>query len=147
VHVDPGRVKTRGQREGELPAGGDIAGQSLLSEHPVHGGARKCLGGKQHVAVGVPGGETVDEGAGTATQILLDDDVHGRPELAGQLDRVAASDLQVTRGVDARSRGIDVRQLRSDGAHGRQRYAAAATAVQQPRTDPQGQLRSAGATQ
>ena len=102
--------KPPAQRQRQLAAGGHVAGQPLLGEHPVDGGAGERLGGEQHVAVGVPGREAVDAGAGASAQVVLGDDVGGRAELRGQLDRVAAADLEVPALVDAAAERIDVRE-------------------------------------
>ena len=56
VQVDPRRVEAAPQRQGQLAARGDVAGQPLLGEQPVDRGARKRLGGEQHVEVAVAGG-------------------------------------------------------------------------------------------
>ena len=77
VHVGAAGVEAAAQRQRQLAAGGDVAGQALLGEHAVDGGARERLGGEQDVEVVVAGRQRVDEGAGAAAQVVLHHDVAG----------------------------------------------------------------------
>ena len=43
VHVDPLRLEPAAQRQVQLAAGGDVAGEPLLGEQPVGGGAASAL--------------------------------------------------------------------------------------------------------
>ena len=104
VQVDPRRVEAAAQRERELAAGGDVAGQALLGQHPVDRRAGERLGGEQHVEVVVAGGQRVEERAGAGAQVVLGHDVRRRAELARELDRVAAADLEAAALVDAGAR-------------------------------------------
>jgi hypothetical protein len=110
VEVDPPRIETAAQRQRKLAAGRDIARQALLGEHPVHGGAGKRLGGEQDVEVRMPRGEGIDECPRAGAQVILGDDERRSPEFPRQLDHVAAAHLEVTELVDARTRGIYVRE-------------------------------------
>ena len=101
-------VEAGAEREGQLPTGGDVAGESLVGEHAVDRGARERLGGEQDVEVAVARGERVDEGAGPRAQVVLDHDVGRRPVVAGELEGVAATQLQVAALVDPASEGVDV---------------------------------------
>jgi len=94
VHHDPLRREAGRQREVQLAAGGGIAPEPLAGEQRQHGGAREGLGGEHdvHVRVQPPGGAC--EGPRAGLQIVLGDDVCGRAKRAGELERVAAADLE-----------------------------------------------------
>ncbi len=57
--------------------------------------------------VGVQLARGADEGAGAGAQVLLGDDVGRRAELAGELERVAAADLEDAALVQAAAQGKD----------------------------------------
>ena len=103
VEDDPlaGEARLLGQRE--LAAGGDVDAQPLLVEDAQDGRAREGLGGEHDLALPHRGREL----AGAVAQVVLGDDVHGRAELAGELDRVAAADRQAAV-ADLRSLGVEV---------------------------------------
>jgi len=106
---------TRGEEQ--LAAGGHVAGQPLLGQQPVDSRAGERLGGEQHVVIAVAGTQRVDERARPGPQIVLGHHVHGRPELAGQLERITTPDLDMPALVDARPERIDGRQSRGGGRH------------------------------
>ena len=56
-----------------------------------------------------------------AAQVVLGDDVGGRAELAGELERVAAADLQAPALVEGGADRVDVRELLGHDGHGGQR--------------------------
>ena len=64
-------------------------------------------------------GERLQKRAGPRPQVVLGDHVRGRPELPGQLDRVAPSDLQSSVLVDAGSDRVHVRELICSDRHAR----------------------------
>ena len=95
VEDDPLGLEAGDEREMQLAAGGHVAPQPLLGEQAQHRRAGEGLGGEDDVEVGVAGlAGRVEEGAGAGAQVLLGDDVGGRAELARELDRVAAADLE-----------------------------------------------------
>jgi hypothetical protein len=61
VHVGPPGIETGSQGQGELAAGGHIAGQALLGQRAVDGGTGERLGGEQDVEVAMAGGQGIDE--------------------------------------------------------------------------------------
>ena len=117
MHVDPRRVEAAAQRQRELAAGGDVAGDPLLGEHAVDRRAGKRLGGEQHVEVLRAGAERLDERLRAGAQVVLDDDVGRRAELAGELDGVAAAELQAAVLVDAAADRIGLRELGAGRRH------------------------------
>ena len=116
VQHDPLGREARVQREVQLAAGGHVAPQALLREQREHGGAGERLGGEHHVEVLVARLRAgLHEGARARAQVVLGDHVGGRAELARQLDRVAAADLQAAALVQAAAEGKDVRETRAGG--------------------------------
>ena len=95
VHVDAGRVEARGEGDVQLPAGGDVDRQPLLGEQLVGGGGREGLGGEEDLAVDAAALEGPAVGAGAGAQVVLGVDVGGGAVLFGQLDHVAAADLEM----------------------------------------------------
>src|ERR1700761_3483644 len=93
VHVDPGRVEPRGERDVELAAGGDVDRQPLLGEELVGGGGREGLARVEDLAVDAAALEGLAVGAGTGAHVVLGVDVGGGAVLFGELDHVAAADL------------------------------------------------------
>ena len=61
--------------------------------------------------------QLLEEGPGPGSEVVLRDDIRGSAELAGQFERVAATDLEVPALVDARAERIHVRKLRGCDAH------------------------------
>src|ERR1700742_4381138 len=95
----------------QLTAGGNVNREPLLGAEPVGGGAGQRLAREEHLeVVGAPL-EGLAVGAGAGADVVLGVDVGGRAELFGQLDHIAASDLEVTALVDAAARRIDRRPL------------------------------------
>ena len=69
--------------------------EALLGEDAQHRGAREGLGGEHHLAGAVVDlGQRARELARPGTQVVLGHDVGGRPELARELERVAAADAE-----------------------------------------------------
>ncbi len=66
-------------------------------------------------AVGVRG-EGIRERPGTGAEIVLGDDVGRRPELGGELQRVAAAELEAAAPVQVGAEGVGGGQL-SHGDH------------------------------
>jgi hypothetical protein len=109
VHVDPGRVVPAGEREVQLAAARHVDREPLLGEQPEARDARERLAREDHLeALGV-GAEGVEVRAGARAHVVLGVDVRGRAELAGELDDVAAADLEPALLVQARAQGEDVR--------------------------------------
>ena len=111
MQVDARGVKAAAQGHVQLASGRHVAGQALLREHAIDGGAREGLGREQHVEVVMPGTDRVEEGPGAGAQVLLGHDVGRSPELAREFDHVAAADLQPAARVDAGPPGKDGRGL------------------------------------
>ena len=95
VHVDAGGVEAGAQRHVQLAAGGDVDREALLGEEPVGGGAGHRLAGEEDLVVGAAALEGVAVGAGAGAHVVLGVDVGGGAELGGQLDHVAAGDLEM----------------------------------------------------
>ena len=108
VHVDPLGIEAGAQREVQLAAGRDVAGQSGLGEDPQRRGAGERLARVEDLEVVGARGEGVLDRAGAQAQVVLGVDVGGRAELARQLDHVTAADLEPSGGVDPRAERIDV---------------------------------------
>ncbi len=108
VQVDPRWIETAAQRERQLATGGDVAPKPLGGEQPIDGGARERLGGEQHVAVRVPGSQSLQECSRTQTQVVLHDDVDRRPELAREFDRITSPKLEGPALVDGAADRIHV---------------------------------------
>ena len=80
----------------QLAAGGDVDRQTLGGQEPVGGSARKGLAGEEDFEVGAAALERLAVGAGAGANVVLGVDVGRGAVLRGQLDQVAAGDLQVT---------------------------------------------------
>ncbi len=109
VHVDAGRVEAGAQRHVQLAAGGDVDREALLGEQPVGGGAGKGLAGEEDFEVGSSPGEGLAVGARPRAHLLLGVDVGGGAVLGGELDHVAAGDLEVAALVDPATARVDRR--------------------------------------
>ena len=83
------------------------------SSTALQGNALEANTTSQLVVAGLPGGR--QEGPRPGAQVLLGDHVGGRPELACQLDQVAAADLQAAVLVDAAAQGKDLGYGRAAG--------------------------------
>ena len=109
VHVDAAGVEAGAQRHVQLAAGGDVDREPLLGEQPVGGGAGQRLAGEEDLEVGAPALERVAVGAGAGAHVVLGIDVCRRAELCGQLDHVAAADLEMPALVDPAPGRVDHR--------------------------------------
>ena len=109
VHVDAVGVEAGAQRHVQLAAGGDVDREPLLGEEPVGGGAGERLAGEEDLEVGAAALEGLAVGAGAGAHVVLGVDVGGGAELFGQLDHVAAGDLELAALVDAAAGRIDRR--------------------------------------
>ena len=89
------------QRHVQLAAGGDVDREPLLGEEPVGGGAGQRLAGEEDLEVGGALLEGLAVGAGAGAHVVLGVEVGGGAVLFGQLDDVAAGDLEVPVLVDA----------------------------------------------
>jgi hypothetical protein len=119
VQVDARRVEAGGQGHRQLAAAGDVAGQALLGEDPQDRRAGEGLGGEVDLdVVAVALGERGEEPAGARAQHRLVDDVERRAERAGQLEGVAAAELEHAAAVQPSGVGPDVGQLGLDRRHG-----------------------------
>ena len=81
------------------------------AEQPVDGGAGERLGGEDDLEVVGAGRERLHEGPRSRAHVVLGDDVSRRAELARELDRVAAADLQPPGLAHAAAHRVDVREL------------------------------------
>src|SRR5690349_13625977 len=79
----------------QLAAGGDVDRKPLLGEEPVGGGAGQGLTGKENLEVGAAALKGFAVGTRARPHVVLGIEVGGRAVLFGQLDDVAASDLEV----------------------------------------------------
>jgi hypothetical protein len=100
VHEDPPWGDPTLQREVELAAGGDIDREALLGHHPVGGGDRERLGRVDHLEVAGAGGEGLNVCPRASPDVVLGIHVGGRAVALGELDQVAAPDLEVPALVD-----------------------------------------------
>jgi hypothetical protein len=114
VHVDAPRVEAGLQRDGQLAARGDVAGQALVAQDPQHRGARERLRGEVHLEVLAARAIGTDEGPRAGADVVLDDDVGRRAELARELDGIAAAELEVPVAGDPAAERIDVAELCAD---------------------------------
>ena len=112
VHVDPLGVEAGVQRQVELAAGGDVAGEPLLGEEPQRRRAGKGLAGEDDLEVVGALGEGGLDRPGAGAHVVLGVDVGGRAELGGELDHVAAADLDTAALVEPAA----------DRVNGRTRY-------------------------
>ena len=103
-------VKAGAQREMQLARGGDVAAEALLREERHHRGGGEGLRREDDLDVVVAGGvaQRVAERAGARAQVVLRDDVGGRAEALGELEHVAAADLQAPAVVDAAADRVHV---------------------------------------
>ena len=109
VHVDPRRVEAGAQRDVQLAAGGDVDREPLLGEEPVGGGAGERLAGEEHLEVAAAALERLAIGARPGAHLVLGVDVGGGAELGGELDHVAAGDLEMAALVHAAARRVNRR--------------------------------------
>ena len=109
VHVDPLGVEAGVQRQVQLAAGGDVAGEPLLGEEPQGRRAGKGLAREDDLEVVGALGEGGLDRAGAGAHVVLRVDVGGRAELGRELDHVAAADLESAALVDAAAQRIDRR--------------------------------------
>ena len=111
---DPLGREAGAQREVQLAAGGDVAPQALLREQPrstaVQGNALEA--NTTSKSSWPAAAHRLDERARARAQVVLGDDVGGRAELARELDRVAAADLEVAALVHAAAERKHVRKTR-----------------------------------
>ena len=109
VHVDPLRLEPAAERQVQLATGGDVAGEPLLGEQPVGGGAAQRLARVEDLEALGPLGEGGDDLAGAGAEVILGIDISGGAEFGRELDQVAAADLDPAALVDAAPGGEDRR--------------------------------------
>ncbi len=93
------------QREMKLAARGDVTPHALLGQQAKHGGAGHRLGGEDDLKVAMARARRGQSGPGAPTHIVLGHHIGRRAELACQLERVTATDVQMTGGVEAAAQG------------------------------------------
>ena len=91
----------------QLAARGDVEGQALLGHELDHRPARERLAGIDDARLAGVAGKGRDVGAALVAQRLLVVDEQRRAERVGELDHVAAADLEVTGGVVAGGVRVD----------------------------------------
>ena len=116
VQVDARGVEAGLQRDRQLAARGDVARQALLAQDAQHRRAREGLRGEVDLEVVAARGVGGDEGPRALADVVLDDDVGRRAELARELDRVASAQLEVPGLGDPAAERIDVAELGRHGA-------------------------------
>jgi hypothetical protein len=109
VHMDAGGVEAGAQRHVQLAARGDVDREPLLGEQPVGGGAGEGLAGEENLEVVGAAGEGLAVGAGAGAHLVLRVYVGGGAVLGGELDHVAARDLEAAALVHAAARRVDRR--------------------------------------
>ena len=109
VHVEPLGIQAARQREVQLAARGHVGGQPLLGEQPEDGGAGERLARVDHLEALGAGPEGLDERPRAGAHVVLRVDVRRRAELRRQLHHIAAADLEPAALVQARAKGIDMR--------------------------------------
>ena len=117
MEVDPPGVEAAPQRERELATGRHVAGEPLLGEHPVHRGARERLGGEEDIEVVMTRRQFLGERAGPGAEVVLGDDVRRGAELAGEVEHVAAADLEMTALADPRAERVHMGKLCGGARH------------------------------
>ena len=100
----------------QLAARGDVARQALLAPAAQHRGAREGLGGEVDLEIVGARGEGRGERPGAGADVVLVDDEARRAELAGELECVAAAQLEVPGLGDPAAERIDVAELGRHGA-------------------------------
>jgi len=119
VEHDSPRRESRRQRKVQLAAGGDVTPEALLREQSQHGNTGKCLRREHHMQIRVARvAAGLHELAGAGPQVLFGDDVRRRPELPGELDRVAAADLEPATLVQPATERKHARERRAGGHRG-----------------------------
>ena len=127
VHVDPLGLEAGADRGVELAAGGDVDAQALLAADPVDGRDRSGLARVENLELDIAGAEGADVGACPAADVVGRIDIGGSAELLGDLDDVAAPNLEMSRRIDAAPQWVHGRRGdRIDGIDGTSRTGCGA---------------------
>src|SRR4051812_8725009 len=137
VQVDPAGVEARLERHVQLAAAGDVAREPLGGHEPQHRGARERLGREVDLEVRGARGERLLERTHAGADVVLGDDDDRGAELAREVERVAAAELEAAVVHQAAAERIRGRELAEVGGHAAAHVrisGPAATCIQGPAT-------------
>src|SRR3954468_7661783 len=117
VEVDAPGVEAGLERHVQLAAAGDVAREPLARHQPQHGRARERLGREVDLEVVRPGGERLLERPHARTDVVLGDDDHRGSELAREVERAPAAELEAPVVGEAAADRVGGRELGHAAAH------------------------------